>query len=700
MKRYIAFASFAVLAFVVLAFVHPALAQQKPVVAARPAQQEAYCSSGKQQQVRFLSDTVGAPRRPFDVLSFKLFLDWRNVFAHQTQIFSGHNQISLALTDTTSQVLLDASEMLIDTVLVNGVSLSVLPQPDGASQLTIPLPANLRAKGTAITLDIAYHRTETTNDGMYFYPKGLYVGPGQIGDSVFVEENLAYTMSEPLDAHKWMPCMDLPYDKANSAISICVPAGYKAQSNGLLESVVTNSDGSQTFNWKSDRQLSTYLMVADASNFIEWSDEYHRVSDPNDSVRVVYYAWPVDYYQTAVTDGSKYNAQYALRRTPEMLAAFSRRFGEYPFKEYGQVPIQPFNYGGMEHQTMTSITRRWLRGFDEDGIAHELMHQWFGDKTTCETWADIWLNEGFASYGEAVWQESLNGDEGYHWVMSGKADGFFQGQNLDMPVYNPPIDIIFNYATTYAKGACVLHMMRRAIDDDTTFFGALRDYSNAFAYTTANTYQFRDFMEARLGAKFPVNFSEFIDEWIFTGGYPSYQIAWRQSEDNRLTIRVVQTQASRDHYTMPLRFRTVATGDTSLAASEKFMVTNDKRTQFFTVQLDRPISNLVFDSSAVILSKYSVTHDATFSGVTSLVDGRYLAVSYEKGFTKLSFSPIVSSGATVRLIDALGRVVEEQNVSSTVTSIRLPETGLPNGNYFVILSDGQSVQTAKVQILR
>ncbi|MFI5202491.1 MAG: M1 family aminopeptidase, partial [Candidatus Kapaibacterium sp.] len=341
-------------------------------------------------------------RRPYEVSSYNLTMDWRPVFRNKTQIFSGHNQIVVRLDSTTPAIVLDAAEMVIDSVKING---EFIATPIAiADTVSIPLTLAEQQKGTALTLDVYYTRNSATDDGMYFYPKGLFVGFGAVHDSVFVEESLAYTMSEPSDARKWMPCNDAPYNKANSAISIIVPAGYSAQSNGTLQSVDTNGDGSLTFNWKSDRPIATYLMCGDASKWMTWRDYYHRLSNQNDSVPVIYFAWASD-YNAMDTTGIAHNAHYAFRNTPRMIANDSKLFGEYPFKQYGQVPLQPFGFGGMEHQTMTSIDRSILHGTNEDVIAHELFHQWFGDKTTCETWADIWLNEGFATLGEALWEE-------------------------------------------------------------------------------------------------------------------------------------------------------------------------------------------------------------------------------------------------------------------------------------------------------
>ncbi|HZK75320.1 MAG TPA: hypothetical protein VFD13_00280, partial [Candidatus Kapabacteria bacterium] len=287
-------------------------------------------------------------RRPYDVTSYNLTMDWRPVFQNQTQIFSGHNQIAVTLLDTTSAIVLDAAEMVIDSVKIYGQFIAT-PITAGDT-VAIPLTPEERQVGRSLTLDVYYTRNSATDDGMYFYPKGH---TNFDNDRDTVEEDVAYTMSEPSDARKWMPCNDAPYDKANSAISIIVPNGYSAQSNGTLQSIDTNADGSLTFNWKGDRPIATYLMCGDASKWVTWRDYYHRLSNSNDSVPLIYFAWASD-YSSPDSSGATYNARYAFRNTAKMIENDSRLFGEYPFKQYGQVPLQPFGFGGMEHQTMTS----------------------------------------------------------------------------------------------------------------------------------------------------------------------------------------------------------------------------------------------------------------------------------------------------------------------------------------------------------
>ncbi len=633
--------------------------------------------------------------RPYSLASYHLTMDWRPVFQNRTTIFSGHNQIEVQVVGATQAIVLDAAEMVIDSVSING---KLVPTPIAVGDtVSIPLTQAEQQIGTMLSLDVYYTRTSAEDDGMYFYPSGTFAGFGPSHDSVFITEDVAYTMSEPNDARKWMPCNDAPYYKANSAISIIVPKGHSAQSNGTLQSVDTNhADGSLTFNWVSDRPIATYLMCGDASTWATWRDYYHRISNPSDSVSVIYFAWPSDSSSNDTT-GLTYNARYAFRNTPRMIANDSRLFGEYPFKQYGQVPLEPFGFGGMEHQTMTSIGRYILRGQDEDVIAHELFHQWFGDKTTCETWADIWLNEGFATLGEALWEEYAHGLAAYDNVILGYASDFLNPGSYYrnyIPTYNPPVDSMFDQyvPVVYWKPGCMLHMLRRALNNDTLFFNTLRDYSSAFAYTTANTFQFRDFIAQRDSALSPIDLKDFINEWIFQPDYPIYNIQWWLTNGTMLSVRVDQSQDSTDHYTMPLRFFAIQGQDTT-----DLVFIDNARSQTFTAQLPHAIGALIFDQEAIPISQYTITHSANQAVTQTSTVSEPLRVFQEAGALKLTYSPIVSTGAVLDILDALGRTVSELSLSHGSALSVMRAGDFASGDYFAILHDGARNQTVKFQ---
>ncbi len=655
----------------------------------------------------FAQTQVQPPTRPYSVVSYDLLMDWRNVFDQQTLIFSGHNQIDVVVTGTTTAIVLDAAEMSIDSVSVNGQSIT--PPAIIGDTIAIPLTPAEQAIGSQLSLSIYYTHTTDTIDpqsGMFFYPKGT---PSEFSSGT-IPEDIAYTMSEPNGARKWMPCNDEPYSKANAAISVIVPNGYTAQSNGVLLSIDTDiSDQSLTFNWVSDRPIVTYLMAAYASTWVTWHDEYHRLSNPNDSVPVNYYAWQED-YGTPDTNGGKFCAPFAFRNTPKMIAYDSKLFGEFPFSQYSQVPLDSFYFGGMEHQSITALYRGVLNGADESTIAHELFHQWFGDKTTCETWADIWLNEGFARFGEMLWAEASGGETAYENYVMSKAWEFFYF-SLAAPTYNPPVDQMFNWpyaAVVYDKPSCMLHMLRRVLNNDTVFFNTLRDYSSAFAYTTANTFQFRDFLAVRDSAIAPMDLKEFINEWIFQPDWPIYNIQWTYwaqptnvPDSTELFVAVSQSQDSTDHYTMPLRFKAVSGTDT-----EQLVLMNDQRSQTFDTWVNwkdgmaHSIDTLIFDQEAIPISQVTNTALTPLLGVqqSSVGSTGFLYATSIGESLNLNFSPVISNEAQIELFDILGRIIDHSSVPIGATTLSLSSQEMANGVYFVVMRDGSTSRTANVLV--
>ena len=629
-----------------------------------------------------------APKRPFDVLKYQLTLDWRKIFETKSQQFSGVNIITLAVTDTTSNILLDAGLMKIDSISVNGIDLKSFAQPTADQKLIIPLPKSLQHPGKPFAIRIAYHKDTTINLGIYFYPKHTYDSYDQDN----IPEDIAYTMSEPTDAHYWMPCMDLPYDKAESEISIIVPNGIETASNGTLLTTQEFSPTSTIWHWKSDKPIATYLMVADASTLIHWSKTHARSADPGDTVHLDFYAWSEDYYQDSIKDGSTYNAQYFLSRTTSQIMTWlEARFGGFPFEKYGQIPVSPFGFGGMEHQMMTTIHRRWLRGNDQ-GIAHEMAHQWFGDKTTCETFKDIWLNEGFASYAEAIWGESWGSNTWYMNIIREKHDGYFAGLNK-IPIYDPPTNNVFNYATTYAKGACVLHMLRRMLNNDTMFFGALKDYSNAFAYTTANTAQFRDYLGQRLG----LDLYEFIDQWIFGALHPEYNIQWAESANNILYLRINQTQTVRDHFTMPVRFFAYHG-----ASVDTLVFDNYLRSQGFQKNLSYQIDSLKFDDDALILSTDTVIYNSGLlpNAVSAKSSAPSLFNSYREGNELVCIFSAANQNGEIELYNSAGMKIFSRVVLSGETFEKIDVNNFSSGMYFLRYRNGSISEVHKVIITR
>ncbi|KAA0236757.1 MAG: M1 family peptidase, partial [Chlorobiota bacterium] len=277
--------------------------------------------------------------------------------------------------------------------------------------------------------------------------------------------SVVYNLSEPTFASSWFPCNDTPYDKTNLEIKITNDSGMVSVSNGVLVDVKTTGSR-KTYHWKTEYPISTYLVAIYSSNYEHFSDKYIS-HDGNDTMNVDYYVLP-DKLDNAKTDFSNH---------VKMLEVFSKLFGEYPFikEKYGVAEFLWYA-GAMEHQTITGVSSNMISGkkFFEDTFVHELAHQWWGNAVGPKSWKDIWLNEGFASYAEALYAEAKNGKEALKSKMLSKFSSHFRGT-----LYAPKN--LFGEAV-YDKGAWVLHMLRDEIGD-TNFFNVLNSYYEIYKYS-------------------------------------------------------------------------------------------------------------------------------------------------------------------------------------------------------------------------
>ncbi len=315
------------------------------------------------------------------------------------------------------------------------------------------------------------------------------------------------SLSEDEFATAWWPCVDVPSDKAIVSMDLTVPAGLVGVSNGVLAGTVSGP-GTETFQWRHAHPISTYLVSVAISNYVMLGDTYTPVTGGPD-MPVQHWVYP----QLAA------NAAQDFIATVPMLEFFSSTFGEYPYvnEKYGHAL---FTFGGaMEHPTVSSYGAGLIRGDNlyDWVVAHELAHQWFGDMVTLAGWPEIWLNEGFASYSEALWAEHLGGAPALRNWMLGVYDGPYCGT-----VYDPEgggCQLFGN--TVYDKGAWVLHMLRGVVGD-ADFFQGVRDYVTGFAYSNASTQELRAVMEAASGR----DLAGFFDRWVYQSGEPVYQWGW------------------------------------------------------------------------------------------------------------------------------------------------------------------------------
>jgi hypothetical protein len=291
------------------------------------------------------------------------------------------------------------------------------------------------AHGAGDSLQVAVDYSASPPAGFYYYPRN------------------SYTFAEPYDARYWMPCYDLPSDKATLDVYATVPDTNVCVSNGVLLSVTPGAPGTNVYHWQETHPLATYLMAITVAKFWQWT----QTTPSGPVIPVLENVFPED----------STKAKFDFENIPTMIPTFAARFGPYAFDKYGQVAVTPFGAGGMEHQSLTTINRTWVRGDRalEGGMAHELTHQWWGDKVTCVDFRNIWLNEGFASYGECIWQGDFYGAVAYDQAVQSQMSAALNADNnIRYALYDPPEANLFG-TTIYKKGSLVLHMLRRILGD-------------------------------------------------------------------------------------------------------------------------------------------------------------------------------------------------------------------------------------------
>ncbi|MCX6165412.1 MAG: M1 family aminopeptidase, partial [Ignavibacteriae bacterium] len=319
--------------------------------------------------------------------------------------YSGKDEINFRVDSILNSIQLNATytSLVVDSVRLSTGTVLNFNQSSTTNLLTITLDRTYNPN-EVVTLKIFYRHNNVSDNAFYSTTSG-YV----------------YTVCEPEGARKWFPCWDRPSDKALTDITVKVPSDVLLGSNGRLADSTKIAD-TIWYHWVSRDPVSTYLVVLTGKTGynldIVW---WHKITNPNDSVPIRLY------YATGENITPTKNAMV------DMTNYFSQTFCEHPFEKDGFASVSGFG-GGMEHQTLTTISPSWSSVMSL--ISHEYAHQWFGDMITCGTWADIWLNEGFATYCEALYYEHVSGYAAYKSNVTADASGYLSS-NPGWAMYNP-----------------------------------------------------------------------------------------------------------------------------------------------------------------------------------------------------------------------------------------------------------------------
>ncbi|WP_290842543.1 M1 family aminopeptidase [Flavobacterium sp.] len=504
-----------------------------------------------------------------------------------------------------------------------------------------------QAVGTSRTLEITYSGAPAFNQ-----------------DSFTTEEHngspVLYTLSEPFGARDWWPCKQDLNDKVNSIdVYITAPSQYVAVSNGL-EVGQTTSGANKTTHFHHGYPIPAYLIAIAVTNYTVFTQTAGTA--PNE-FPIVNYVYPENLAA----------AQTGFAQTPGIMDLYEELFETYPFsnEKYGHAQ---FGYGGgMEHTTVS-----FMAGFWRELVAHELGHQWFGDKVTCGSWKDIWLNEGFATYMSGLVVEHMDGIPQFVEWKSDLINNITSNPNgavylTDLEATN--VSRIFSSRLSYNKGAMVVEMLRWKLGD-TAFYQGLRNYladpDHAYAYALTTD------LQAHLEAASGQDLDGFFDDWVFKQGYPTYAITAANWSGGicHLTVNQTQSNASVSFFEMPVPVRVFGAGGQQL----DLVLNNTFNGQTFDMPVPFAVTAIQFDPQKHIISRDS-NASLGVANFTTLA-GANIYPNPAKDILNVNLPTGVNLRKAV-VTNPLGQVVLEGN------SDELNVSGLPSGVHFVtVYTDG------------
>lgn len=611
-------------------------------------------------------DTIGS----FDVQHYRLDL----TFPFISSEFSGSVTLICLAMRALEGVELHMGELTADQIYLRGNSVSFSHQDD---ILSLIFPQTISAEDT-FSLCIQYHGAPD-KQGFYFY------------------DRCAYTFSEPEDARYWYPCHDVPWDKATAELHITVPVGVDVASIGLLKKREISQDGFWvTFHWATQYPVATYLIcVTMSKEYAVWSDWF--VTADGDSIEMPYYVF--------IEDSDK--AKIDVQNMQAAMAYFIETFGPYPFEKYGTATVEKAWFGGMEHQTMTTVVKDWFRGNGslESGFVHELAHMWWGDAVTLNNWPAIWLNEGFATYSDMLFQDYFysqqerlkNGMRSYRDTYLKKAD------LLDFPIYNPLPENLFNWEVTYLKGAWVLHMLRKVVGDQ-AFFTILPHYYQQYKYKNTSISEFQAICESQYGQ----SLDWFFNEWIYGSGYIKLGYQWKNFpvELGGYQVRLA-IQEQNQMYKMPL--------DVQLEYATRVMDTTlwlDSPMELFVFNLSDSVRSITLDPDVWLLMADTLQNDLISSSDILPESGQFIIAPnpfQKETYIQYNLSQQQSEWQVgVNIYNARGervRRIMNKKQDSGIYVVKWDGTDdhnqcLPSGVYIVELSIEKTLYYSKTMILR
>lgn len=459
------------------------------------------------------------------------------------------------------------SQLTVSEVTMNGNALIFEQNTD--DELIITFQSAI-SQGSEATVTITYSGLPAFGDGSFAID--THNGTPSL-----------WTLSQPYGAKDWWPCKQDLNDKIdNIDVYITAPSEYVSVSNGVEQSETDNGDGTTTTHFQHNYPIPAYLIAIAVTNYSIYNQTAGTA--PN-TFPIVNYIYP-ETVPTAIPE---------LANTLTAMNLFEDLFETYPYhnEKYGHAQ---YGYGGgMEHTTVS-----FMGGFYRELIAHELAHQWFGNKVTCGSWKDIWLNEGFATYLSGLLVEHMDGEEAFTTWKGNRTESITSqpgGSVYLTDTDTTSISRIFSSRLTYNKGAMVVHMLRFKMGD-TDFYQGLKNYlaDPELAFGYAVTPQLENHLEAASG----MDLTEFFQDWVYREGYPSYSITTQHFGEGQVKITINQTQshASVNYFEMPVPIRLFGDG----GAVQDVVLDNTFNGQEYVIAVPFTVTGFQFDPKNDLIS--------------------------------------------------------------------------------------------------
>ena len=537
----------------------------------------------------------------------------------------------------SDSLVLDAKGMDILKVELNGSPL-VYTYRDSL-KLSINLGKTYK-KDEVFTVTIEYvakpDERQTSGSAAITSDKGLYfINPkGENKDKM----PQIWTQGETEANSVWFPTIDAPNAKTTQEIFMTVDKKYSTLSNGKLMSSKQNEDGTRTDHWKQDQAHAPYLFMMAVGEFVTVKDSYTRQNGTKMDVNYI------------VEPSFEKDARAIFGETPAMIKYFSERLGvDYPWDKYSQIVVRDYVSGAMENtgavifgDYVYKTERELLDNDDQSTIAHELFHHWFGDLVTCESWANLPLNESFANYAQYLWDEYRYGLDEADYQAESEANGYFESamyqgyHNLIWFGHDDKEEMFDGHS--YNKGGRILHMLRSYLGDD-AFFKGLNNYLVSNKYKTAEVHHLRLAFEEVSGE----DLNWFFDQWFLSKGHAIVHTNQTiDMENNTVTLHIMQKQITPNFpvFRIPVK---IAIWDANGKRTEKIII--DSLAQSFTFKINGELQNMLFDEDQMLLGKYYEDKH-----INQFVHQYYHSERYKARLTALNRASKRKTSATDKLI--------------------------------------------------